>query len=99
VTWGGVVATSRATKPSLSKVRSVWASIFSLTPPMRRRSALNRSGSGRRATSTSTAHLLVTWSSTARLGQLLSNTSPRKGMTWVLTSTSGTYQQVRTYRS
>ena len=92
-------ATARATNLYASIVRRVWASIFSLTPPMRRRSALNRSSPGRNATRTSTAHLLVTWSSTARLGQLLSNTSPRMATTCVLTFTTGPYQKVRTYQS
>src|SRR5437667_30079 len=45
-TCGGTTGrASRSTSPSLCRVRSVWASIFSLTPSARRRSSLQRSAS------------------------------------------------------
>src|SRR5438132_13984582 len=70
---------TRVIRPSCSSVRRVWLSIFSLTPSTRRRSSLNRYVRSRSAARTSTPHLLVTCSRTARVGQsrvYTSNSTP-----------------------
>src|SRR5215469_15426388 len=85
--------------PSASRVRSVWASIFSVTPCTQRRISLQRIVPFESATSTSTPQRLVTWSSSTRLGQLGSNTPPERiprAPTSILFFTTVPYIKVRT---
>src|SRR5215469_1870891 len=87
--------------PSASRVRSVWASIFSVTPRTQRRISPQRIVPFERATSTSTPQRLVTWSSSTRLGQLGSNTPPERfprgtPPTSILSFTPVPYIKVRT---
>ncbi|GAB3938344.1 hypothetical protein GCM10027614_18230 [Micromonospora vulcania] len=75
-TRGGIaVSTSRVSIPSRSRVCRVWESIRSLTPSMRRRSALNRYRPSPSANRASEAHFEVTSSKAAREVQPRANTS------------------------
>src|SRR5687767_7730141 len=64
---------SRWTRPSRSRVCSVWASIFSLTRPIARRSSLKRYGRSRSWMRMSVPQRLVTCSRTRRCGHIASS--------------------------
>src|SRR4051794_25082960 len=84
--------------PSPSSVRSVCASIFSLMPSTSLRSSPHRRPDSDKATSSRTPHLLVTWSSTVRVGQAAARTPSVwrrcRTLTWLLTDTCVPYREV-----